>query len=165
MFLKPIVGLTMFKKALRIFMILVLGFGIYATNEYRETKKLVNIVITHELNASFYIRQFRRIDDAKDLGQLKKAGEQTLLNFQQAGQEFERLTLLSPRANDVRQEYLIGIKSLQHNINQIDTNHNNHEIKQLKKDIKKSEQILLNAREKLFNLSTPYMLTARLKMD
>lgn len=155
----------MFKKALRIFMILVLGLSIYVTNEYRETKKLVDIVIAHELNASFYIRQFGRIGDANDLLQLKKAGEQTLLNFQKSKNDFERLTLLSPRAKNVRREYLVGIASLENNISQLNTNHDKHDIKQLKKDIQKSEQILLNAREKLFNLSTPYMLTVRLKMD
>lgn len=154
----------MFKKALRIFMVLVAGLGIYTANEFRETKKLVDIVIIYKLDSSFYIRQFRRIDDASDLLELKKYGEQTLLSFQQAGNDFKKLTLLSPRAKNVRREYLVGIASLENNITQINASHDKHDIKRLKKDIQTSEQILLNAREKLFNLSTPYMLTERLKM-
>lgn len=141
----------------------MIGVYFYRT-EYRETKQIVDIVVNHELDASFYIRQFHKIEHAKNLSQLQQATEQTLFSFQQAQQTLNHLSLSSSQAIDVRKEYEKGVLLLQNQLNKIKQSNNENDLAKFKKELAKSEQVLLNAREKLFNLAERYNMTIRLKM-
>lgn len=148
-------------KYIAIMIMILMGAFIY---QYRETKQMVNIVVNHELNASFYIRQFHKIQHAKNLVQLQQATEQTLSAFQQAQQALNAVSLYSPQAIDVRKEYEKGVMSLQEQLYKIKQSNNENDLAMLKKELAKSEQILLNAREKLFNLAQQYHLEIQLKI-
>lgn len=156
-------------KSVKIMIILIMACvvivgGYFLRTEYRETKKMVDIVVHHELDASFYIRQFHKIEHAKNLSQLQRATEETLFSFHQVQTELNHLSLSSPQAIDVRREYEKGILSLQRQLERIKQSKNESDLVMLKKELAKSEQILLNAREKLFNLAERYNMTIRLKM-
>lgn len=148
-------------KYIAIMIMILMGVFIY---QYRETKQMVNIVVQYDLSASFYIRQFHKTQHAKNLVQLQQATEQTLFSFQQAQQALNTVSLYSPQAIDVRKEYEKGLLSLQKQLYKIKQSNNENDLAKFKKELAKSEQVLLNAREKLFNLAERYNMTIRLKM-
>lgn len=156
--------MTLLKKfALGILCVVMLVFG-YIGVEYYDNKRLVNTVVGHQIDASFYIREFHAIDHAKTAKQLESELKHTLSALQSFQDELNTLSLYTPIAKDVRHEYAIGVQSLEQNLVKLQSLPNPKDLTALKQDIKQSEQILLNAREKLFNLSKRYSLEMVLKM-
>lgn len=133
------------------------------SKEYRDTKQIVHIVVENDLSSHTYIRQFHKIEHAQNLQQLQQATEETLSVFQQAQRQFQLLSVSSKEAQDVLKEYERGVLSLQNYLHQIKQSRNPQQLAYFKKQLKKSEQILLNAREKLFNLAMKYNLDILLK--
>lgn len=152
------------KKALKYIAIVFIVSMSVVVYQYQETKQMVNIIVQHDLSASFYIRQFHKIQHAKNLVELQQATEETLSAFQQAQQALNAVSLYSPQAIDVRKEYEKGLILLQKQLYKIKQSNNENDLAMLKKELAKSEQILLNAREKLFNLAQRYHLEIQLKM-
>lgn len=156
--------MTLLKKfALAAVCVLVLAFG-YVGVEHYDNKRLVNAVVGHQIDASFYIIEFQAIDHAKTAKQLENNLQHTLVAFQSFQDELNALSLFTSSSKDIRQEYALGVQALEQNLVKLQSLQNPKDLTALKQDIKQSEQILLNAREKLFNLSKRYSLEVVLKM-
>lgn len=162
--MKEKASMTILKKfALGILCVVILVFG-YIGVEYYDNKKLINTVLHHKIDTSFYIREFYAIDHAKTAKQLESKLKHTLSALQSFQDELNALSLYTPIAKDIRHEYAMGVQSLEQNLVKLQSLQSPKDLTTLKQDIKQSEQILLNAREKLFNLSKRYSLEVVLKM-
>lgn len=152
------------KKLLLSFSIILTCLLSYASIEYLETRRIVKTIINHQIDASFHIREFDKIHRAKNLQQLQHATEKTLIHLNKNQQTLNSLTLFTPQTNHVRHEYQKGVIMLQNNLDDIKNSKNPQNLEKLKQQILKSEKTLLNAREKLFQLSDRYLLSIHLKM-
>ncbi|WP_157073897.1 hypothetical protein [Moraxella oblonga] len=153
------------KRIIKKLMMMVLSLSFmmigYVGIERSETKALIRITQNHQLDSRFYIRNFWHIEDIKTRDELLKDVQKTLNILKQTQQDFNQLNLYTPFALDVRREYNHGVSHLENSIKNIKKG---DKLEVLKKEIDKSEQILLNSREKLFNLSDRYFLSIELKM-
>lgn len=152
-----------FKKSLLAFGMLLLGLFFYGGLEFFETKKLVQTTLKNELSSAFYIRHFGKIDDAKTPTKFNQASKKTLNELKQAQSDFNQLTLYTPFARAVRNDYNQAIDKFEKTLQKSKSNPS-PKLSELKKDIDKAEQLLLNSRERLFNLSERYLLSGQLKM-
>lgn len=152
-------------KHLVLFLCVVLGIILsYAIVEYHDTAKLVKSSVKHGHHSSLYIRQFYKIDTAKNADELAYAVRKSIDAFAPADQTFQALSLYTPQARKIRDEYQQGVQALRSNLSEAKQVKNGKDLAKLKKKIKRSEQTLLNSRERLLNLSKRYLLTEQMKM-
>lgn len=150
-------------KAFFVIAIMLLGYGAI---EHHETKKLIDISNQH-IDDDDHIRYFWAINDTKNLGELHARTEQALWYFDSAKSAFGTLTLYTPTARTIRDEYLQGLEKLHNNLNAISkakAQNDQNQLASLQRQVRQSEQILLNARERLANLSSRHLLSERFKM-
>lgn len=152
-------------KSIILFLCVLIGVILsYAIVEYRDTAKLVKSSLQHGHHSSLYIRQFYKIDGAKNGDELAHAIQKSIDAFAPADRTFQDLSLYTPQARKIRDEYQQGVQALRTNLAEVKQVKSQKDLLKLKKKIKKSEQILLNSRERLFNLSKRYLLDVKMKM-
>lgn len=163
MYSKAIANRQAMIKAFFVIVIILLGYGVV---EHQETKKLIDISNQH-IDDDDHIRYFWAIDDTKNLGELHAHTEQALWHFDSAKSAFGTLTLYTPTARTIRDEYLQGLEKLHNNLNAISqakAQNDQNQLASLQRQVRQSEQILLNARERLANLSSRHLLSERFKI-
>lgn len=152
-----------FKNVLFVISLPILGLLPYGGLEFFETRQLIHTTLNHELSSAFYIRNFRNIDNAQTFDTFYKTSHHTLNKLKQAQNDFNQLTLYTPLARTIRNDYNQGVKAFETALNTHATQ-SPATLPALKKDINKAEQLLLNSRERLLNLSERYLLSTQIKM-
>lgn len=156
--------MSKFIKYILIILLAVAGYGI---TEHHETRLLIDTANRH-IDDGDHIRQFWAIYDTKDIASLHARTQQAVAHFAPAKDAFGSLTLYTPTARAIRAEYLQGLHKLDANLTTIShaktQSTAQNELAKLHQQVRQSEQTLLNARERLANLSARHLLSSVLKM-